>query len=70
MIWIAVGGVIAALLLILIALIVVIAAARPTLRHAKALVPDPLRAKFARVPDDLLRIQGAIESIRVSVGRT
>ncbi|MGD0968927.1 MAG: hypothetical protein ABR949_11655 [Candidatus Aquilonibacter sp.] len=37
MIWIAVGGVIAALLLILIALIIVFVAARPTLRHAKAL---------------------------------
>jgi sensor domain CHASE-containing protein len=37
MIWIAAGGVIAALLLILVALIIVVVAARPTLRHAKAL---------------------------------
>ncbi|HTV92765.1 MAG TPA: hypothetical protein VMG98_08630 [Verrucomicrobiae bacterium] len=84
MMWIAVGGVVAALLLMLIAISAVIAAGRPTMRHAKALVPGPLRAKFVRVPDDLLRIQGAIvvsesllqranvaiETIRVAVRRT
>ena len=61
-IWIAVGGILAALLLVLIALIAVIGAARPVVRHANALVPDRLRAKFARVPHDVTRIQGAIVS--------
>jgi hypothetical protein len=54
MIWIAVGGIVAALLLILIALIIVVVAARPTLRHAKALslktqaLSDRARAVFER----------------------
>jgi hypothetical protein len=56
MIWIAVCGVLVALLLMLVAVIAVIAAALPVMRHAKALVPDALRAKFVRARDSIARL--------------
>jgi hypothetical protein len=54
MIWIAVGGIVAALLLMVIAVVIVFTAARPTLRHAKALslktqaLSDRARVVFRR----------------------
>lgn len=56
MIWIAVGGVIAALLLMLVTVFVVISAALRVKRHAKALVPDALRAKFVHARERLARL--------------
>jgi hypothetical protein len=40
----------------LVAVIAVIAAALPVMRHAKALVPDALRAKFVRARDSIARL--------------
>ena len=60
MIWIPVSGALAALVLILIATVVVIPAALRTKRHAEALVPVVLIAKFEKAQGDVGRIEGAI----------
>jgi hypothetical protein len=60
MIWIPVSGALAALVLILIATVVVIVAALRTKRHAEALVPVALIAKFEKAQGDVGRIEGAI----------
>jgi hypothetical protein len=60
MIWIPVSGALAALVLILIATVVVLSAAIRTKRHADALVPAVLIAKFEKAQGDVGRIDGAL----------
>ena len=60
MIWIPVSGALAALVLILTAAAVVISAALRTKRHAEALVPVVLIAKFEKAQGDVGRIEGAV----------
>ncbi|MGC2129882.1 MAG: hypothetical protein WA629_07270 [Candidatus Aquilonibacter sp.] len=60
MIWIPVSGALAALVLILTAAAVVISAALRTKRHAEALVPVVLSAKFEKAQGDVGRIEGAV----------
>jgi hypothetical protein len=60
MIWIPVSGALAALALMLIATVLVIAAALRTKRHAEALVPVVLIAKFEKAQGDVGRIEGAV----------
>jgi orotate phosphoribosyltransferase len=60
MIWIPVSGALAALALMLIATVLVIAAALRTKRHAEALVPVVLIAKFEKAHGDVGRIEGAV----------
>jgi predicted alpha-1,6-mannanase (GH76 family) len=59
MIWVMYGGIIAGVVLMLAALIVVIPQIVRTQRHAKAIVPSVLIAKFQKAQDDLARVQGA-----------
>ncbi len=60
MIWIPVSGAVAALVLILIAAFVVLSAALRAKRHADALVPAALLAKFEKAQGDVGRIEGAL----------
>ena len=59
MIWLLYGGILAGVVLVIAAVIVVIAPLVQTLRHAKAITPNALIAKFQKAQDDLGRIQGA-----------
>jgi hypothetical protein len=59
MIWVMYGGIIAGVVLMIAAVIVVIPPILRTQRHAKAIVPSVLIAKFQKAQDDLDRVQGA-----------
>jgi len=59
MIWIPVSGALAALVLILIAGIAVISAALRTKRHAEALVPAELIAKFEKAREAIDRLRAS-----------
>jgi hypothetical protein len=59
MIWVRYGGIIAGLILVLVAAIVAIPPILRTQRHAKAIAPNVLIAKFQKAGDDFERVQGA-----------
>lgn len=59
MIWVMYGGIIAGVVLMLAALIVVIPPIVRTQRHAKAIAPNELIAKFQKAQDDFTRVQGS-----------
>ena len=69
MIWVRYGGIIACIVLVLIAPIVVIPPILRTKRHAKAILPNVLIAKFQKAQHDFDRVQGATVLIEELVVR-
>ena len=68
MIWVRYGGIIAGVVLVVAAVVVVIPPMLRTQRHAKAIVPSALIAKFQKAQIDLVRVQDAtvlIEALAV-----
>jgi hypothetical protein len=59
MIWAMYGGVLAGAALTVAAIVVVVPPVMRTQRHAKAIVPSVLIAKFKKGADDFERVQGA-----------
>ena len=69
MIWIRYGGIIAGAALILAALLAVVPALVRTRRHANAIVPNALIAKFQKAQGDVGRVQDAIAFAEALVAR-
>jgi hypothetical protein len=70
MIWVMYGGIIVGVILMIAAVIVVIPPILRTKKHAEAIVPAALVAKFQKAQDDIDRVQRASALIEELVTRS